>query len=138
MDTGRSRQSLLARAAVRPALLAFGAYHLGLGIWMVLGPRSFYEKVAPYGSFSDHFVRDLATFYLALGAVQLVAAARRRWQLPVIAFTAIQYALHALNHLWDIGDTHPRSKGVVNFVVIALLAAGSWWLLRAAAQEEDR
>ena len=137
MDDDRSRQSRLARVALRPALLAFGAYHLGIGIWMAAGPRSFFEKLAPYGDYSPHFIRDIATFYLALGAVQIVAAARARWQLPVLVLTVVQYTLHAINHLIDIGKTHPHSKGVVNFVVITAVGVVFWVLLRAAAERDE-
>ena len=50
---------------------------------------------------------DLATFYLALGAVALVAVRRERWRVPVLTLALIQYALHSLNHLIDIGDSRP-------------------------------
>jgi hypothetical protein len=136
VDAHRSRQGRLARAALRPALLGFGAYHFALGVWMAAGPRSFYEQLAPYGSFSAHFVRDIATFYLALGAVQIIAAARTSWQRPVLVLTVVQYTLHALNHLIDIGGTHPHWKGVFSFAIIALVTVIFWMLLRATAQRD--
>ena len=59
---------------------------------------------------------DLATFYLALGAVALVAVRRASWRVPVLALALVQYALHSLNHLIDIGESDPSWLGPANFV----------------------
>jgi len=118
--------------ALRPLLLALGAYHLALGALMVIAPRTFYDEVAAFPPYNDHFIRDISTFYLALGAVFLVAAARRAWQVPLLVFAVVQYALHVLNHVWDVSDTEPGWLGPVNLIVLALLTALLWWLLRRA------
>ncbi len=120
--------------ALRPLLLALGAYHLALGALMVIAPRTFYDEIAAYPPYNDHFIRDISTFYLALGALLIVAAARRAWQVPLLVLAVVQYALHVLNHIWDVSDTDPGWMGPVNLVVLALLTAGLWWLLRRAQQ----
>ena len=118
--------------ALRPLLLALGAYHLALGAFMVIAPRTFYEEVAPYAPYNDHFIRDISTFYLALGALLVVAAARRAWQVPLLVLTLVQYGLHVLNHVWDVSDTDPGWLGPFNLVVLLLLTGAVWWLLRRA------
>ena len=55
------------RLALRPLLALLGLYHLLLGVAMVAAPRTFFDEVATYGAFNDHYIRDVATFYLALG-----------------------------------------------------------------------
>lgn len=122
------------RIALRPLLALLGAYHLLLGVAMVAAPWTFFDDVATYGAFNDHYIRDVATFYLALGVVMLVAVARTSWQTPLLAFATLQYALHVINHLWDIGDTDPGWLGPANAVALALIGALLFWLLRGGRE----
>ena len=119
---------------VRTALLALGLTQLGLGAFMALAPGTFFDTIADYGIRNDHYLRDLATFYLALGIVLMVASDRRSWRAPVLAFAVIQYGLHTLNHLLDIGDADPGWIGPFNFVSLAVFTALFVYVLRAQAQ----
>jgi hypothetical protein len=125
------------RLALRPLLALLGAYHLLLGVAMVAAPRTFFDDVATYGAFNDHYIRDVASFYLALGVVMLVAVAKVSWQTPLLAFAALQYALHVVNHLWDIGDTDPGWLGPANAVLLALIGALLFWLLRGGRERPE-
>jgi hypothetical protein len=126
------------RIALRPLLALLGVYHLLLGTVMVVAPRTFFDEFAAYGAFNDHYIRDVATFYVALGAVLLVAVARTAWQVPLLVFATLQYALHVLNHLWDIGDADPGWLGPANAISLALIGAVLFWLLRGGAGARDR
>ena len=119
---------------VRTVLLALGLTQLGLGAFMALAPGTFFDTIADYGTRNDHYLRDLATFYLALGVVLMVASDRRSWRAPVLAFAVIQYGLHTLNHLLDIGDADPGWIGPFNFVSLAVFTALFVYVLRAQAQ----
>ena len=114
---------------MRPLLIAFGAVQLVLGALLWLAPGFFYDEIGPYPPRNDHYMADLATFYLALGAVTLVAVRRERWRVPVLALALIQYALHSLNHLIDIGDADPSWLGPANFVSLLLTSALLAWML---------
>lgn len=127
-----------ARLALRPLLVAAGAYHLLLGLFQAVAPEQFFEKIASYGAYNDHYLRDTATFYLALGIVLMVAAVRRSWQVPVLAFTVVQYLLHVVNHIVDIADSEPGWHGPVNAITLALIGIALFWLLRTAQIEEKR
>jgi hypothetical protein len=124
------------RIALRPILALLGVYHLLLGLVMVVAPRTFFDDFAAYGAFNDHYIRDVATFYLALGAVLLVAVARTAWQVPLLSFAVIQYGLHVLNHLWDIGDADPGWIGPANAVSLALITVVLGWLLRGGRERD--
>jgi hypothetical protein len=63
---------------------------------------------------------DVAAWYLALGAVALVALRRESWRIPVIALAFVQYALHSLNHLIDVGEADPGLARSANLVSLAL------------------
>jgi len=118
------------RLALRPLLALLGLYHLLLGVAMVAAPRTFFDDVATYGAFNDHYIRDVATFYLALGVVLLVAVGKTSWQTPLLVFAALQYGFHVVNHLWDIADTDPGWLGPANAAALALIGVVLVWLLR--------
>ena len=124
------------RFALRPLLLVLGAYHLLVGLAIAVAPRDFYDNVAAFPPYNAHFLRDVATFYLALGLVTVVASARRSWQVPVLAVTLAQYTLHVINHLVDVGDTDPGWHGPANVATLALIGALIWWLYRTAGERE--
>jgi hypothetical protein len=119
------------RIALRPVLALLGVYHLLLGALMVLAPREFFDQIAHYGAYNDHYIRDVASFYLALGGCLLVAVGRPSWQVPLLTFTLVQYALHIVNHLWDVADGEPSWIGPANVGALALIALVVGWLLRA-------
>jgi hypothetical protein len=125
-----------ARLALRPLLLLAGAYHLLLGVFMVAAPRTFFDEIAAYGPYNDHYIRDNASIYLAMGVMLLLAAARRSWQVPVLFFCLVQYGFHILNHVWDVSDADPSWLGPMNLVVLLLIGAGLWWLWRQAGTQE--
>ena len=113
------------------ALLAlFGAVQVVLGLLLWLTPGFFYDEIGPYPPRNDHYMADVATFYLALGAVALASVSRERWRVPVLTLALVQYGLHSLNHLIDIGDSHPGWLGPANFVSLLLTALLLGWMLR--------
>jgi hypothetical protein len=115
---------------MRILLIAFAIGQLVLGLLLWLAPGFFYDEIGPYGPRNDHYMADLATFYLALGAVALVAVRRVRWRVPVLVFALIQYGLHSLNHLIDIGDSDPSWLGPANFSSLLLTTLLLGWMLR--------
>ena len=58
-------------------LVVFGVGQLVLGLLLWLTPGFFFDEIGPYGVRNDHYMGDLATWYLALGALALVGGARR-------------------------------------------------------------
>ena len=125
------------RIALRPLLALLGVYHLALGVVMVIAPRTFFDEIASYGPYNDHYIRDVASFYLALGAVLLVAVARTSWQVPLLVFALVQYGLHVVNHVWDVADSEPSWIGPANVVSLALIAVVIAWLLRGGRDRDD-
>jgi hypothetical protein len=129
MNGNSRRESVLA-----PLLGVFGVAQLVLGALLWLTPGFFHDEIGPYGPRNDHYMGDLASWYLALGALALVAVRRPGWRLPVLAFALVQYALHSVNHLIDIGDADPEWLGPGNFVSLVLTTALLGWLLSLAAR----
>jgi hypothetical protein len=115
---------------MRNLLIAFAVSQLVIGLLLWLAPGFFHDEIGPFGPRNDHYMADLATFHLALGAVVLVAVRRESWRVPVLAFAVIQYALHSLNHLIDIGESDPSWLGPANFASLVLATLLLGWMLR--------
>ena len=121
--------------ALKPLLLVFAAVSAVTGILLWAAPGFFYDNVGPFGPRNTHYMGDVATFYLALAAAQLVAALRASWRVPVIALSLAQSGLHALNHLIDIGEADPDWLGPADFFALLAATALLAWMLRAASRQ---
>ena len=107
---------------MRALLIAFAAVQLLLGLLLWLTPGFFYDEIGPFGARNDHYMADVATFYIALGTVAFMSVRRPSWRVPVLTLALFQYALHALNHLIDIGESDPGWIGPADFVSLTLVA----------------
>jgi hypothetical protein len=65
-----------------------------------------------------------------------VAAQRPSWRAPALALVGLQFALHALNHLLDVGDADPGWIGPFDLATLALGALALGGLYRAAARDD--
>ena len=119
---------------MKPLLIAFAALQIVIGLLLWLTPGFFFDEIGPYGTRNDHYMADTATWYLASGAALLVAAGRAAWRVPVLFLVAVQYALHSLNHLLDVGEAHTSWLGPANFGSLALATVVLVWMLREAAR----
>jgi hypothetical protein len=111
------------------AVFAVGQLVIGLLLWLT--PGFFFEEIGPYGVRNDHYMGDLATWYLALGAVALVAVRRPAWRLPVLVLAFVQYALHSVNHLIDVGEADPEWLGPANLASLVLTCVLLGWMVQA-------
>ena len=108
---------------LRTVLLVAAAYHLVLGAFMFFAPGPFQDSVADFPPRNDHFVKDVATFYIALGIVLYISTRRRSWRVPVLVFATLEYGIHALNHLIDVTDAASDGLGWFNFFSVSALTA---------------
>jgi hypothetical protein len=115
---------------VRVGLLAFAIYSFATAALMVVAPHVFFADIGPFGVQNDHYLRDVATFYAAFGAALLVAYRVVAWRTPVLCCVALQFALHSINHLVDIGAAHPYWLGPADFISLALATVVLVWLAR--------
>ena len=113
----------------------FAGYHLLLGGFMAIAPHAFFTVVGPFGTSNSHYIRDLATYTLAIGVALALALGRPSWRLPVLTLCTVQFALHTLNHLLDIGAAHPAWTGYFDFLSLAGGTGVLVWLLALASAE---
>jgi hypothetical protein len=119
---------------MRVLMIVFAVTQLVVGLLLWLAPGFFYEEVGPFGPRNDHYMGDVATFYVALGIVALVAVQRVSWRVPILAFSVVAYALHSLNHLIDVGEADPSWVGPADLVLISLSTLLLAWMLH---REQD-
>ena len=112
----------MTEARLRTILMVAAVYHLLLGGFMALFPGEFYDSFGKFPPRNDHYIKDVSTFYIALGIVFFVSVRRRSWRTPVLAFAALEYALHALNHLVDVDEATSALTGWFDFFSLAALA----------------
>lgn len=107
----RYRQDLVRRVRIGLALLATPT--LVTGLWAIFAPASWYSDyghgVAPpsaFGHYNEHFVQDLGSGYLGIGAVLLMAVLsprRESVQVALIGFLVFSVP-HFVVHLVEAGE----------------------------------
>lgn len=118
------------------ALLAvLAAIQVLTGALLWLAPGFFFDEIGPYGVRNDHYMGDLATWYLALGAALFVVVRQASWRVPVLAIAFLQFGLHSVNHLIDMGEADPEWLGPGNFVSLVLVTVLLGWMLRSERRE---
>jgi hypothetical protein len=120
---------------MRALLIVFAAIQVLTGTLLWLTPGFFHDEIGPYGVRNDHYLGDLATWYLALGAALVVAVWRTGWRVPVLAVAFLQYALHSVNHLIDVGEAEPEWLGPSNLVSLVLTALLLAWMVNAEREQ---
>jgi hypothetical protein len=126
------------RSGVTAGIAVFAAIQLGLALLMAVSPHRFYTAIGPFDAYNGHYIRDLATFYAATGIGLLLSLRRVSWRVPMLALMTIQYALHSVNHLIDIGNAHPAWEGYFDFFSLTLATVLLARLWRAASAAENR
>jgi hypothetical protein len=132
---------MLSEGALRISIGVVAAVNLAIGLYAGIAPGSFYEEIGTYGAENGHYVGDIASAYLAIGIALVVAVYRASWRVPVLAATALFWAIHALNHLGDIDEASSDGKGIADTVMIALGAVAIGYLAWVATRrqvDEDR
>jgi hypothetical protein len=108
-------------ARLRAILLVAAVYHLLLGALMFLAPGAFYDSLGKFPPENHHYIKDVSTFYIALGVVLFVSVRRRTWRVPLLIFATLEYAIHAVNHLVDVNEATSAFTGWFDFFSLALL-----------------
>ncbi len=113
---------------VEVALVVFGLYGLGLGLFMMFFPGAFFDTLGTFGVRNDHYIFDNATFEIPQGLLLLAAVRRVSWRVPALAFATLHWALHSVSHIvdphHDAGDVIGwlEAGGLVVTTVILALA----------------
>ena len=117
-----------ARASARAdvvtiVLVVAGVQQLATGVLALLAPGTFYDVLAAYPPQNDHFLMDLGSWMIALGAIALYGARRAEWRAPLLGLLGLQYALHTIPHVLHVDDAEEAWQGWFALISLALAAA---------------
>ncbi|MEX1044028.1 MAG: hypothetical protein WD020_05270, partial [Acidimicrobiia bacterium] len=122
--TATDRSSGLKPNWFPPAAAAVGGFFfLGFGLWAMAGPESFFDAMAVFDPYNQHFVQDIGAFQIGLGAVLVLA--RFAGSADALAVSLVGVGIgslaHAVSHLMgsDLGGT--PAVDIPTFLVIGLL-----------------
>jgi len=122
---GSATSDTLARVAAAVGAAAF----LPFGAWAMLAPRSFFEQLAEFHPYNQHFVQDIGAFQLGLGVVLLVVAIRPAIDALTSALlgTGVGAAAHAVSHVvgHDLGGKPASDIPMFSVVAAVLLVIGA-------------
>jgi hypothetical protein len=118
-----------ARTGFPRAVAAVGGLVIGLlGVWALIAPRSFFDTVATFQPYNQHFLQDVGAFQVGLGAVLLLAALASYADGLALALlgVGIGSALHTASHVVgiDLGGNPPTDIPALAALSIILLLAG--------------
>lgn len=112
----------------RAVAIVAGAGLVGLGAWAMVDPRSFFEALAAFEPYNQHFLQDIGAFQIGLGLVLLLAGVPARADGLTVALVGVGVgaALHAVSHVIgaDLGGTPARDIPVFAGMAVLLLAVG--------------
>ena len=128
--TNDSNATILGTWTPRAVAIVAGIGFIALGAWAMVDPRSFFEALATFEPYNQHFLQDVGAFQIGLGAVLILAGVPHRADGLTVALVGVGVgaALHAMSHVVgrDLGGTPERDIPLFAATAVLLLAAG--WL----------
>lgn len=124
----------------RAVAIIGGVGFVALGVWAMVAPRSFFDALAAFEPYNQHFLQDIGAFQVGLGAVLLLAGVPARADGLTVALVGVGVgaALHAVSHVvgQDLGGHPEREIPAFAGMAVLLLAAGwiRWRQTRGSAR----
>lgn len=106
---------------------AIGAvFFIAPGIWAFIDPESFYDELAPFEPYNEHFIHDIGAFQVGIGAALAAALWRRADALfAALAGATVGSIFHTVAHFIDHDLGGKDSDVFVFTAATVLLAAGA-------------
>ncbi|KJC60332.1 hypothetical protein UP10_13405 [Bradyrhizobium sp. LTSPM299] len=92
-------------AFVQIVIGLLGAFMFANGIYMLYDPLAWYlmvPTVPATGPFNQHFLRDIGTIHLMIGAGYIIGMFLPRQRLWMWSAATLWLALHGFFHVWEI------------------------------------
>lgn len=101
---------------------------LPFGLWAMVAPRSFFERLAEFHPYNQHFIQDIGAFQLGIGAVLAIAVLRPGIDALTAALvgSGLGGAAHAVSHVigHDLGGTPTQDIPMFSVIALTLLISG--------------
>ncbi len=85
----------------RAVAIVVGIGFMALGLWAMVDPRSFFDALATFEPYNQHFLQDVGAFQIGLGVVLLLAGLSLRADglTVVLIGVGVGAALHTVSHV---------------------------------------
>jgi hypothetical protein len=115
------------KVAVQVFAAVAALFFIGPGLWAFFGPEGFYDELATFEPYNEHFIHDIGAFQIGIGVAFAVALWRRNDALlAAFAGGAVGGAFHTVAHFMD-HDLGGKDSDVFVFgVMTVVMAAGAW------------
>lgn len=110
-----------------------GAFFVGFGAWATLAPRSFYDRLATWPPYNEHFIHDIGAFQVGLGLALLLALLRNDALLVALGAVGIGQGIHAVMHFTDRDLGGKETDPFVMALLAIVLLVGAALQLRKHA-----
>lgn len=101
---------------------------MALGLWALIGPASFFEQVARFEPYNQHFLQDIGAFQIGLAAVLLLPLTFRAADALTVGLLAVGVgsAAHLVSHVIgrNLGGTPAMDIPLFSILSAVLLGAG--------------
>jgi hypothetical protein len=125
-----TRSSTVRLRLLRTIAILGGLSFVALGVWAMIDPRSFFDALARFEPYNQHFLQDIGAFQVGLGAVLLLAAVPGRTDSLAVALVGVGVgaALHTVSHIIgrDLGGNPQTDIPTFAAMAVLLLAAGAF------------
>jgi hypothetical protein len=103
------------------------------GLLLLFAPQWFYDNIASFAPYNQHFLGDVGAFILAFGIGLLFAIRQPERHRSLIGAAALGGLVHVGNHLYadvlEQGATMHWLTNTIPLLVMALALAWAWWQL---------
>lgn len=107
-------------------IAAVGAlFFIVTGVWALVDPQSFYENLAEWPPYNEHFLHDVGAFQIGLGAVLAIALWARDGLFVALAGVSVGAIAHAVSHFIDQGEGGKDTDVGFMTVLAIVLVAGA-------------
>jgi uncharacterized membrane protein len=112
------------------------AFWLFSGLWAFLSPKSFFDNMATFEPYNEHFLHDLGAFSIGIGVALLLPLVLPRLSTLAVVLSAAAVAalLHVLAHAIDsdLGGKDTDVPGLGFFAILTVAAVAAAWPKRPA------
>ena len=122
----------------RMVALAAAVIFLGFGLWAMVAPRAFFDAIAVFEPYNQHFIQDIGAFQIGIGAVLGLAWATGGGDAIAVGSVGagIGSIAHGASHILgaDLGGN--PGVDIPTFVIlgVTLVFGGAWrWRERSPA-----
>lgn len=76
-------------------------FYLSSGLWAFFFPESFFDNIAGYPPYNEHFVHDIGAFLIGIGTAALAGLLLSDGLAAVLAGVSAASLLHGVSHILD-------------------------------------